>query len=260
MLTIKRKFLACMILSLMSYTCASQASGWLYGVEVGYGSRTHHLNTSTVIATPALAAATGVPVSGTLASNKVKFTDNGTLWGAVVGYEWDSHPMWLTSVELRFNYDNYGEEQQFQYADNLTGANLLTTNVKFDRGPMLEVSGRFGLKLDKFWTPYFRVGGVVSNDELQVAIDIFRAGAVVGVDSVSRSERAYGWLVGLGFEMPLFRDSVYSFLRYSVVRGEYNYVRSERRILDDIDGPLNGRYSTRPAMHLWKVALVFKPN
>lgn len=257
---LKNKFKLVAFLTLaLSYSSFTFASGWLAGLEVGYGSRTHKLNTSTVIASNALAAATGVPLGGTLASNKVEFTDNGSVWGAVVGYEWDYHPMWLASLELRFNYDNFGTEQQFQYADSVLGANLLTSTVKFDRGPMLELSARFGIKTHRNWIPYVRLGGFASNDELIFATTIINGGAVIGNDSVSKSDRQYGYLVGVGFELPLFRDNIYRFLRCTVVRAEYNYLRPQRYILDDVYPPLNGRYTTRPVEHLFKAALVFKP-
>lgn len=252
--------LACLLFMVATYSSVAGASGWLAGLEVGYGSRTHQLNTNTVIASNAIGAATGVPLGATLASNKVEFTDNGGVWGLVAGYEWDHHPMWLASLEFRFNYDNFGNEQQFQYPDNILGANLLTSTVKFDRGPMIEVSARFGIKTYKIWTPYVRVGGVASNDELIFATTIINAGLEVGGDSVSESQRQYGWLVGVGFEIPLFRDNIYRFLRSSVVRAEYNYLRHERYMLDDVYPPLNGRYSTRPVMHMFKAALVFKPK
>lgn len=260
MLNFKRTVSVFLVLLLSSYAIVAKANSWMLGFEGGYGSRTYKVNATTVNASPFVTAATGglFPMGATIASDKKEFTDNGTIWGIMLGYQWDMHPVWVFSLELRGTLDNISEENQWHYADSLGGGNQITAYVKYDRSFLFEFSGTLGLKANRKWLPYVRFGVVTSSDEMQFASQLFNGILFAAQDNMSQSDRLYGWLVGVGVEYPLFRDSILKMLRSSVVRAEYNYTRNERIIMEDVLPPLNGEYTARPHMHMFKLALVFK--
>ena len=245
-------------LGLVACSMPAQANSWLFGLEAGYSSREITLNATNVNVDPATTAATGIPLSATFASFSDKFSDDGAVLGAVIGYEWDGHPSNLVaSLEFIVTWCDISKTKGYQYTDNLGLGTSLVGQAKFDRNAQLELSGRLGIKGPRLWTPYLRLGGVVSNDELTYALDVSQ-GNFLQSDHMSQKDRAWGWLAGAGVEVPLFADSIVPMLRTSVVRFEYNYIRSERIKMDDINAPYNGQYSTRPTTHIFKVGLIFK--
>lgn len=245
-------------LGLIVHSVSVQANSWLFGLEVGHSSRSYTLNATNVNADQATSAATDIPFEATMALFSEDFSDDGAVLGALMGYEWDTHPSNLVaSLEFIVTWGDISKTHGLQYTDNLELGTQLIGQAKFNRNAQFELSARLGIKGPRLWTPYLRLGGVASNDELTYALNL-SYGNFLQTDHMSQKDRAWGWLAGVGVELPLFADSILPMLRSSVVRFEYNYTRFERIKMEDTSPPYIGEYSTRPVTHLFKAALVFK--
>ncbi len=241
----------------MLLSTSTYANAWLFGLEAGYMWRSYKLNANTVNASPVVAGATGIPVGAQMGDTIVTLRDDGGLWGGFLGYEYQISPWFVGTVEAKVTIETIVEDHQIQYADKINGMNLFLADVKYERGTQWELSTTIGMKGARDWIPFVRAGAVVGNDELTYPLTLINGGFLIQ-DSMLQHNRRYGWLVGVGVEAPIFHDSIVPLLRTSTVRLEYNYNRTERFTMDDVNPPFNGRQTARPATHAIKLALVLK--
>jgi len=222
------------------YSQLTLADNWLLGIEGGYASRSGTLNSRT---------------EPSVAFGSQHLSDNGGVYGVLGGYQWNLDDHWLAGLEANFDWNSMDELRAFNYvaADGVTPVG---EGARYDRDWTLGLSGRLGYRvhtqaLPFDMLPYVRVGAEVNDDELTIERYATLTGALT--NSNTRDKHTFAWLAGAGIEFPL--------IDHLVLRGEYDYSRSQRVKLENVSantaGTIFGSYDYRPHTHTGKLQLVW---
>ncbi len=192
-------------LSLVSTASLAAYTGhFLIGVDGGFGAQN---------GTPHLTAH-NYPTSfdpGELDLNR-DLDNSGGIYSAFAGYE-VSDGLWFAGLEASVSLQNLASSETFNGTFlGVPGPVIYATNIEFDRGLTVGVSGRVGLKVHPWVQPYLRVGVEGSKDKLQVNAFTTTLGNVTVMDDRQYNGRL---LLGAGIEVPVHTNIS--------LRVEYNY-------------------------------------
>ncbi len=249
---VKALFLASLLLlTLVSSTIARAElkSNFLLGGELGIESRRAHFTSRYQIVNVPLVPA---PFDAVLNVNSVRVADAGSFAGLLGG--WQVHcSRWLAGIEANVDFHNFDKHKDFVISDVLVfpfppfGPTAAT--VEYNRGNTYGVTLRGGYWWTPFFMSYVKAGVQYSRDELTYVIPARQLPPVSEPINYKKDD-IWGVLAGVGVEFPAFANSS--------VRFEYNYIRTDRFLIDDNVGSMVGVHRIKyPESHVGKIAWVW---
>ena len=213
------------LLSPQLIACDEWCGHFVAGVDVGYESRSGHINLNL--------ANTAGTVTG---AKSQKLADSGTIYGLLGGYQlW--YKNWFGGLEGHVDFNRYENARRF--VTQLTALGTLNSEAQHIQHNRYGVTARLGLNVPPFFMPYIKGGAEYSKNTINVA--------VVGVDQFAYNKNHWAWIVGLGVEVPFFSEK-------TSLRLEYNYKQSSRFTWTDSLDTLRGTHTYKPHVHQAKFA------
>lgn len=247
---VKALFLASLLLlTLISSTIARAElkNNFLLGGELGIESRHSHFTSRYQVLFPALVPA---PFNTLMNVNSVRVADAGSFAGLLGG--WQVHcSRWLAGIEANVDFHSFEEHKDFVISDVLVFPPLgpAAATVEYNRGDTFGLTLRGGFWVTPFFMTYIKAGVQYSRDELTFSIPA-RAAIPLGEPLSHEKEDIWGLLGGVGIELPAFANSS--------VRFEYNYIRTDRFVIEDNVGIMVGVHRIKyPESHVGKIAWVW---
>lgn len=229
-----KKLATAAVLSSALVAVSAQAAlkqGWDVGARVGY--QWHHDNLN-IMANNA----------GNVLAAQPRIFDNGFTFGLFGGYQWLCQSL-LMGLEANIDWMGSDEDHAFHAVDS-AGNNYVVT-ARYERDLFYGASARMGYRWSDFFMPFARVGIERTNDTLKIG---FNQNSPAGNASIfDHSKHLTGYLIGLGFEVPVFSPN-------SNMRIEYQYHWSNRANFND-SGLISGQYAYKPKMHFLSVGLLW---
>ena len=217
-------------------------NNFFLGGMLGYGTQAEEFLTRFTVPGGDIA----LQVPGNNAYN-LRISDSGIMMGLLGGWQWRCA---RTLVGLEGNVDfNTTERKDRQYASmDPTNTNSFYGTALYDRGNVYGLTGRAGYFVTPFFLPYVRLGAQVSRDTVNFQVNI-NSGAFNDFSSTKKD--VYGFVAGVGAEIP-------TYIGNSTLRVEYNFVRTESVIIEDNVIPVIGVHKFRyPQSQIGKVTWVW---
>lgn len=248
---VKALFLASLLLlTLISSTIARAElkNNFLLGGELGIESRHSHFTSRyQIVGFPAVPA----PFNTLMNVNSVRVADAGSFAGLLGG--WQLHcSRWLAGIEANVDFHSFEKHKDFVISDVLVLAapaqlGPAAATVEYDRGDTFGLTLRGGFWVTPFFMTYVKAGVQYSRDELTFVIPTRQ---LINEPISFGKEDIWGLLGGIGIELPAFANSS--------VRFEYNYIRTDRLVLEDNVGIMVGVHRIKyPESHVGKIAWVW---
>ena len=237
---VKVLHLASLLIAVFLSSSAAQAfeHNFLLGGEIGVESRHSHFTTryqSPTELDPGLAQ--------TLHVSSTRIVDAGSFMGLLGGWQFRCH-RWLAGIEANVDFHSFEEHHRFFISDTSPRAGT----VEYDRGTTYGLILRGGYWITPFFMGYIKAGVQFSRDELTFADS--PVAQFLGEPINSEKDDIWGGVAGVGVEIPAFGRSS--------VRAEFNYVRTDRFVIDDNVGALIGTHRVRyPQSYIGKLAWVW---
>lgn len=223
---------------------------FLAGGEIGVESRTSEFVNRYQLLTQPLVGPVTAPWVQNHASTRV--SDTGSFMGLLAGWQFQCN-RWLGGIEANVDFHSFEEHEAFIASDQLSTAlaafNPYQAIVKYERGTRIGAYLRGGYWVTPFFLGYLKAGVQFSRDQLTYAIPA-RQVTPFSEPIINEKDDIWGVVGGVGLEFPAFASTS--------VRVEYNYVRTEKFLVNDSVGRMQGTLRMKsPDSHIGKVAWVW---
>lgn len=174
----------------------------LIGISGGYAVRDGHITSSILYGN-------NPDTSATLVRD---YSDNGLIYGILVGFQGFLHP-WLLGIEVNLEWQDIDSPHAYAFSDihGQFGWNASTT---YRRETVVGLTGRVGYIFTPDVMPYFRFGAEVGRDKL--ATRFFGTNAFPISVAIDSKVWVYRFLIGAGLEIPVPCSSIVLRLEYDV--------------------------------------------